>query len=92
MENTEEKKEMKTFIGKYVKNDALPSGPEYTFNTKEEVKIGVAYLFNEYGHPIYVVDILPEVKESLMFGDKVVQIKEVTLRVLPDDETVKGVE
>ena len=90
MENTE--KALKSFVGKYVKNDALPTGPEYTFNTREDIKIGTSYLFNEYGHPIYVVDILPEVKETLTFGTKVVQIKEVTLRVIADDEIVKGVE
>ena len=70
----------KTFIGKFVKNDELPSGPEYTFNTEEEIEIGKAYIFNEYGHPIYVIDILPELKEAISINGKEIPLKNVTLR------------
>ena len=72
---------MKTFTGKFVKNDELPSGNEYNFNTEEEIEIGKSYIFKEYGHPIYVIDILPEIKETVELPNgKEVPIKKVTLR------------
>ena len=70
----------KTFIGKFVKNDELPSGPEYNFLTEEEIEIGKAYIFNEYGHPIYIIDILAELKESISINGKEIPLKTVTLR------------
>jgi hypothetical protein len=72
---------LKTFSGKFVKNDELPSGPEYYFNTEEEIKIGKAYIFIEYGHPIYVIDILPKVKKLItLLSGKEVPLRTVTLR------------
>ena len=70
----------KTFIGKFVKNDELPSGPEYNFLTEEEIEIGKAYIFNEYGHPIYIIDILAELKESISINGKEIPLKTVTIR------------
>jgi hypothetical protein len=71
---------MKTFAGKFVKNDELPSGSEYHFNTEEEIEVGKSYIFKEYGHPIYVIDILPELELTVKIGNKEIPLKTVTLR------------
>lgn len=72
--------QMKTFVGKFVKNDELPSGSEYHFNTEEEIEVGKAYIFKEYGHPIYVIDILPELELTVNIKGKEIELKKVTLR------------
>lgn len=77
---------MITFIGKFVKNDGFPSENEYSFNTEENIEIGKIYLFTQYDDPIYVIDILPEVKNIITINGKDIPIKEVTLKYINYDE------
>ena len=77
---------MKTFKGKFVRNDGEPVGFTYTFNTKEDIVEKEKFLFNEYHDPIFVEEILEKSIEVIELNGKTISIKEVTLRN-EEDET-----
>ena len=77
---------MKTFKGKFVRNNGEPMGFAYTFNTKEEIVEKEKFLFNEYHDPVFIEEILEISIETIELNGKTISIKEVTLRN-EEDET-----
>lgn len=81
---------MKTFKGKFVRNNGEPVGFTYTFNTKEDIVEKEKFLFNEYHDPVFVEEILEVSIETIELNGKTISIKEVTLRNEEDEKETRS--
>lgn len=81
---------MKTFKGKFVRNDGEPVGFTYTFNTKEDIVEKEKFLFNEYHDPIFVEEILEKTLTTVEVHGKIFPIKVVTLRKEEDEKETRS--